>query len=116
MARMSDHVRVEPVGRRLRVRLGGESIVETDRALVVHEKGLPPRYYVPRDEVRAELEQGQGAGACPWKGRWHHLDVRAQGKTVPSGAWSYFEPTPACEAIRDFVCFYEEKMDAVELG
>ena len=116
MHRMSDHVRVESVGKRVRVRLGGEVIVDTERALVVHEKGLPPRYYIPRDEVRASLEKGQGSGTCPWKGKWHHLDVSAPGKRVASGAWTYSEPTPVCANIRDYVSFYAEKMDALEVG
>jgi uncharacterized protein (DUF427 family) len=111
-----DHVRVEAGGKRLRVSLGGAPIVETERAVVVHEKGLPPRYYVPREDVRAELQKGQGAGTCPWKGRWHHLDVSAGGKTVASGAWTYFETTPVCEAIRDHVAFYADKMESFELG
>lgn len=113
---MSDHVRVEAAGRRLRVSLGGEAIVETDRARVVHEKGLPPRYYVPREDVRATLAKGQGAGTCPWKGKWEHLDVSAGGETVASGAWSYFETTPVCASIRDHVAFYPDKMGAFEVS
>lgn len=113
---MSDHVRVEPVGRRVRISLGGVAIVETNRALVVHEKGLPPRYYIPRDEVRAELPKGQGTGMCPWKGKWQHLDVSAGGKTVANGAWTYFEPTPVCEPIRDHISFYADKMGGFEVG
>ncbi|MEZ4297667.1 MAG: hypothetical protein R3B70_22090 [Polyangiaceae bacterium] len=36
---MSDHVRVEPLGKRLRVSLGGVSIVDTGRAMVVFGGG-----------------------------------------------------------------------------
>jgi len=115
MSGMNDHVRVEPAGQRVRVRLGGELIVDTDRAFVVHEKGLPPRYYVPRDEVKAEIQKGEGGATCPWKGQWHNLDLSANGKTVKTGAWTYFEPTPVCEPIRDFLAFYTDKMDAFEL-
>lgn len=97
------------------MRLSGEAIVDTDRAFVVFERGLPPRYYIPRDEVRAELRDGQGTGTCPWKGRWRHLDVIARGKTVANGAWTYAEPTPVCEPVRDFISFYPEKMDALEV-
>lgn len=113
---MSDHVRVEPLGRRLQVSLAGVSIVDTDRALVVHEGGLPARYYVPRDEVKAELPEGQGTGTCPWKGKWRHLDVKAGDRTVPNGAWTYFETTPVCDRIRDHVAFYENKMSGFEVG
>jgi uncharacterized protein (DUF427 family) len=116
LGRMSDHVRVEPLGQRLRVSLGGVPIVDTERALVVHEGDLPPRHYVPREDVKAELSQGQGAGTCPWKGKWHHLDVKAGGETVANGAWAYFETTPVCEPIRDHVAFYQDRMSAFEIG
>ncbi len=112
---MSDHVRVEPLGQRLRVRLGGETIVDSQRAFVVHEKGLPPRYYVPPDDVKATVQPGEGGATCPWKGRWRNLNVSAHGKSIANGAWTYFEPTPVCEPIRDFISFYKEKMDALEL-
>lgn len=112
---MSDHVRVEPLGRRLRVTLAGVPVVETTRALVVHEGGLPPRYYVPRDDVRAELTPGQGGSVCPWKGKWHHLDVAAGGQTVKNGAWTYPETTPVCDPIRDHVAFYADRMGSFEI-
>lgn len=83
---------------------------------MVHEQGLPARYYIPRQEVRATLSEGEGGAACPWKGRWRYLSVSAHGKTVANGAWTYFEPTPVCEPIRDYVSFYAEKMEALEVG
>jgi len=111
MASKSDHVRIEAPGGRLRISLGGETIVDTARALVVHEGSLPPRYYVPREDVRAELQESEQAGACPWKGQWRYLHVRAGGKSATNAAWVYFEPTPACNALRDRVAFSPEKMD-----
>src|SRR5690349_4627905 len=102
---MTDHVRVEPLGKRLRVVLGGVPIVETERAFVVHEGGLPDRYYVPREDVKAEISKGQGAGTCPWKGKWHHVDVKVADRTVPNAAWVYPETTPVCDPIRDHVAF-----------
>lgn len=84
--------------------------------MVVHEGRLSPRYYVPREDVQAALQDGQGEGRCPWKGRWKHLQVSAHGKVVANGAWTYTDPTPVCEPIRDFIAFYPEKVDALELG
>ena len=113
---MSDHVRVQPASGRLRISLGGTVIVDTDRALVVHEGTLPARYYVPREDVRAELADGQGAGTCPWKGRWRHLNVKAGNASIANGAWTYFETTPVCAGIRDHVAFYQDRMGAFELA
>ena len=112
---MTDHVKLEP-STRIQVRINGQPIVDTTRGIVVHEGGLPARYYVPRDEVRAEISDGQGGARCPWKGLWKHLDVTAGGRRVRNAAWSYYEPTPSCEAIRDFIAFYPDKVDAIDVG
>ncbi|MEZ4297668.1 MAG: DUF427 domain-containing protein [Polyangiaceae bacterium] len=65
--------------------------------------------------MKAELSVGQGAASCPWKGKWHHLDVAAGGKTVSNGAWTYPETTPVCEPIRGHVSFYADKMEGFEI-
>jgi uncharacterized protein (DUF427 family) len=109
---MADHVRVSPAAR-IRVVLQGETIVDTDRGYVVHEGGLPPRFYVPRDAVQAELSPTDQTGACPWKGQWRHLDVTAGGKRLPSAAWAYEDVKPVTEPIKGFVSFYANKVDRI---
>lgn len=109
---MSIPVRLEPA-KRIQIRAGGQPLVDTTRGYIVHEGGLPPRYYVPRDDVRGELSElsdGQGAARCPWKGRWKHLDLTSGGARIENAAWTYDEPTPACEPIRDFIAFYPDKV------
>ena len=111
---MTDHVKLEPV-KRIAVRIGGQPVVDTTRGYVVHEGGLPDRYYVPRADVRAELAPGQGGANCPWKGDWKHLNITAGSTHVANGAWTYYAPTPTCEPIRDFIAFYETKAQ-IEIG
>jgi uncharacterized protein (DUF427 family) len=106
-------VRLEQA-KRVHVRLGGADIVDTARGYVVYEGTLPPRYYVPREDVKAELTKGQGAASCPWKGKWEHLDATVGGKRVANAAWTYFEPTTVCEPIRNFVAFYPDKVELLE--
>jgi len=115
---MTDHVRLEPAGR-IRIRAAGQPIVDTTRGYVVHEVGLPDRYYVPRDEVRAEIADGEGGARCPWKGLWKHVDViipAAGGQRIGNAAWTYYEATPTCEPIQDFIAFYPTKVDAIDVG
>ena len=57
------------------------------------------------------MPEGTGAGTCPWKGKWRHVDVRAGGRDVPSGGWSYHEVTDVTAPVRDFVAFYESKFE-----
>jgi uncharacterized protein (DUF427 family) len=112
---MTDHVRLEPA-KRIQVRAGGQSIVDTTRGYVVHEGGLPPRYYVPRTDVRAEIADGQGGAKCPWKGLWKHVDLATGGGRVANAGWTYYETTPVCEPIRDFIAFYPDKVDAIDVA
>ena len=105
---MIDRVRVEPVAH-VRVALGPKVVAESRHGYVIHETGLPDRYYVPRADIRAELAPGTGAGTCPWKGEWKHLDVALGGERIANGAWTYHLTKPATDATRDFVAFYETK-------
>ena len=110
---MTERVRLEPA-RRIRVVLGGETIVDTTRGFVVHELGLPDRFYVPRDDVRATIGDGTGSGVCPWKGKWKHVDVSSGSTRAANAAWTYYETTPTCDAIRDHIAFYEHKVDRID--
>jgi len=105
---MSERVQIERA-KRIHVELDGEVVADSERGYVVHETGLPDRYYVPRADVRAEIAEGTGTGVCPWKGSWRHLDVVVSGKRVANGAWSYHETKPVTDPMRDFVAFYESK-------
>ena len=107
---MTDHVRLEPA-KRIQIRAGETPIADTTRGYIVHEGGLPPRYYVPREDMKAEIADGQGGARCPWKGLWKHLDVTSDGHRIANAAWTYYDPTPVCESIRDFIAFYPDKVE-----
>src|SRR4051794_3942635 len=102
-------VRLEPA-KRIVVTADSATVADTTRGYVVHESGLPPRYYVPRSDVRATLSRGTGQGECPWKGSWEHVNVAIGERTIANGAWTYPTTTPVCEPIRDFVAFYDTKL------
>jgi uncharacterized protein (DUF427 family) len=107
---MADHVWLEPAPR-IQIRAGATSIVDTTRGFIVHEGGLPPRYYVPRDDVKAEVSDGQGGAKCPWKGLWKHVDITAGGAKIANAAWTYYDTTPVCEPVKDFLAFYPDKVE-----
>ena len=64
--------------------------------------------------MRAEITDGQGGARCPWKGLWKHLDVVSGGARIATAAWTYYETTPVCDPIRDFIAFYPDKL-AIEV-
>ena len=106
--------RVEPESRRIRVELGGETIVDTTRAKRVLETSHPPVYYVMLADVSPGV-LGPAAGSttfCEWKGTASYLDVSAGGRRAARAAWTYRDPRPGYEEIRDAIAFYPGRMDA----
>lgn len=103
-------------GRRVRVVLGGETVAESTRARFLFETGLRTRYYLPREDVRAGLlEPSPTTTACPYKGRASYYSLRL-GETLHEDlVWSYPAPLPECGRIKDLLCFYDERVDAVEV-
>jgi uncharacterized protein (DUF427 family) len=107
--------RVEASPRRVRVVLGGATIVDSTRAQRVLETSHPPVYYVPREDVRPGVLAPAAEGRrtfCEWKGHADYLDVTGGGRRAPRGAWTYPDPAPGFEALRDHVAFYAGPMDA----
>jgi len=84
-------------------------VAQTDRPLAVFETGLPPRWYVPRADVTAPLEDSPTTSICPYKGVAAYHGVRVSGRVVPDAAWSYPEPHGEALAARDHVCFWGEE-------
>ncbi len=105
--------RAEATDRRVRVVFGGEVIVDTRAAVRVLETSHPPNYYVPLEHVRkGVLEPAPRRTVCEWKGVASYFDVIAGGRRAARAAWSYRDPRPGYEAIRDAVAFYPATMDA----
>jgi uncharacterized protein (DUF427 family) len=105
--------RIEACSKTIVVRFNGQVVAETQWAKRVLETSHPPVYYIPPDDVRTDcLRQSDRTTLCEWKGRAAYWDVTVDGLTAPNAAWSYPEPTPAFEAIRDHLAFYPGPMDS----
>jgi uncharacterized protein (DUF427 family) len=106
--------RVEPSERRIRVVLGGEAIVDTRRSWRVLETSHPPVFYVALEDVRAGALQPAGGRTtfCEWKGAAAYYDAVAGGARAERAAWTYRDPLPGFEAIRDAVAFYPGRVEA----
>lgn len=109
--------RLEPVGRPVRVVLGGETIAATDAALRVLETSHPPTVYLPPAAFAdGALTDAAGTSLCEWKGRAVYHDLHGGGRTARAAGWSYPSPTPAFAALRDHVAVYPGRVDACFLG
>ena len=103
---------LEPTRRRIRIVVGGQTIVDTTSAWRVLETSHPPGYYIPPDDIRpGVLVPADGGSFCEWKGRAEYLSVRVGGRERPSAAWTYPNPIPRFAPIAGYVAFYAGPMD-----
>ena len=103
---------VEPTSKRVRVVFNGV-VADTVNAKRVLETSHPPVYYIPPDDIRMEhLSPAPGSSLCEWKGRARYYTVEVGERRAERAAWSYPEPRPEFESIRDHVAFYAGPMDA----
>jgi uncharacterized protein (DUF427 family) len=109
--------RIEAVPDRLRVVVGRVAIANTTRGFRVIETAGAPVYYFPPEDVRLDLlRTGARRTTCEWKGTARYHSLRLGERAIDDVAWSYPEPLPAFEAIRDHVAFYAGLVDEAWVG
>jgi uncharacterized protein (DUF427 family) len=108
---------VEACARRVRLELGGELIADSTSALRVLETSHPPTIYLPPADVRRDLLSASDARStwCEFKGAARYFDVSVGDRHVHALAWSFPDPTPGYEALRDHLAFYPGRVDAAWL-
>ena len=106
-ARSAHRIETHPEERRVQVRIDGQTVADTQRALALTEGSLPTRWYLPREDISAELEPSDHRTTCPFKGEATHFAVGSEDAV----AWSYEDPIEQVSEIRDLVAFYNERVD-----
>jgi uncharacterized protein (DUF427 family) len=104
MRRSSRHVRVER---------NGELLAESSRPTLLFETGLPTRFYLPREDVLADLRPSARQTYCPYKGQASYWSVEVAGRLHPDLAWSYEDPLRDAAPVAGLVAFYDERVDVV---
>jgi uncharacterized protein (DUF427 family) len=105
-------VDILPTSRRVRVELDGVVLAESTNARVLFETGLPPRWYIPKTDVRMDLlVPSDTTTHCPYKGQAQYWSVRVGDRIVEDVAWSYRTPLPESQKIAGLVAFYNERVD-----
>ena len=105
---------VEPSARWVRGVANGEVVVDSKRALLLHETGSLPAYYFPMDDVRMELfEPTDHATRCPYKGDASYWTLKVGDLVVENAVWSYPERLDEeSPDLSGYVAFYWNKIDA----
>jgi uncharacterized protein (DUF427 family) len=102
-----------PFPRRVRALFGGATVLDSERAALLHETGLLPQLYLPRDDVDdALLEPTDHHTHCPFKGDARYASVRVGERVAHNALWSYPEPVETARWLAGHVALYWESMDA----
>ncbi len=111
-----DHpITVTPSGRHVVVRIGGQIVAESDRALVLQETTMPPVFYIPREDARMDLmTRTNNSSTCPYKGVASYYSVTSGDRTAENAVWSYETPYHWMSAIAGHLAFYPNRVDAIE--
>jgi uncharacterized protein (DUF427 family) len=99
--------------RQIRLERDGRLLALSSRPLLLFETFLPIRFYLPRADVIVDLEQTDTVSYCAYKGRASYF-------SVPDGpadvAWTYHQPLREAEPVRDYVAFFNERVDVIVDG
>jgi uncharacterized protein (DUF427 family) len=103
--------------RHIEISVGGVVVASTGRAVVLQETGLPPRYYLPREDVRTELLRAtEQSTSCPFKGAASYWSLDVGGRRHENVVWSYEQPIHGMERIAGRLAFFDERVDVVVDG
>jgi len=98
--------------RRVRIEHEGVVLAESHRPHLLFEATFPvPRYYLPREDVVADLAPGTLQTSCAYKGHATHYAVSAGDEVLADMAWSYEDPLDDAVPVTGLVSFYQERLD-----
>ena len=103
-------IETRPSAKRVRVESGGRVLADSRRALELHERGLPVRYYLPPEDVRMELlERSATTSHCPFKGDASYYSAAG----AEDAFWVYEDPIEARADIRGLLAPWPGRVEVV---
>ena len=111
-----DHsISIERDTSRVVVTVAGRVVADTRKALTLREASYPPVQYIPRKDVDMTLlARTDHATYCPYKGDCAYYSIPLGGARSTNAVWTYESPYAAVAAIRDYLAFYPDRVDAIE--
>ena len=89
----------------------GTDVAQSERATLVFETGAPPRFYLPREDVAAELVPSAKRSTCPYKGEASYFSLRIGDRLIEDAAWSYEQPLEGALGARRLVSFMHDGLE-----
>jgi uncharacterized protein (DUF427 family) len=114
----SDHpITITPARERVTVAVAGRRVADTREALILKEARYPPVHYLPRKDVdMAQLQRTSHQTYCPYKGECLYYSIPAGGERSVNAVWTYEAPYAAVSEIREYLAFYPDRVDAIQIA
>jgi uncharacterized protein (DUF427 family) len=111
-----DHpITIAPNPARVVVSVAGRVVADTRAALTLREAAYKPVTYIPRADVDMSLlARTSHTTYCPYKGDCAYYSIPLGGERAVNAVWSYEAPYADVAAIKDYVAFYPNRVDAIE--
>jgi uncharacterized protein (DUF427 family) len=110
-------ITIEHNPKRVVVKVAGRTIADTKNALALKEASYPVAQYIPRKDVDMSLlERTEHTTYCPYKGDASYYSIPLGGVRTINAVWSYEAPFAAMAQIKDYVAFYPDRVDSIEIG
>ncbi len=101
---------------RVRVLFNGVTVADSGRAMEMREGRYPPVYYLPRADVRMDLLRRTGHHSnCPYKGDASYWTLSVGEREAENAVWSYEDPFDQMARIKDYLAFYQDRVDAIQV-
>jgi uncharacterized protein (DUF427 family) len=111
------HIDIRRSSRNVRIELDGHVLAQSSRPTMLFETGLPPRYYLPHDDVRMDLLHPTTTRTwCAYKGQAAYWTLELPDRTMPDVAWTYEAPLFDVAPIKGLVAFFDERVDVIVDG
>ncbi|MEM7019873.1 MAG: DUF427 domain-containing protein [Pseudomonadota bacterium] len=105
-------VDLEPNPERVCVKFQGHVVADTDQTLLIKETKHAPVIYFPRDAINFDLlQRTEHQTFCPFKGDASYWSLATNSATEENAVWSYEDPFEEVLGLKDYVAFYEDKVE-----
>lgn len=95
-------VLLTPFPRRIRAVVDRRTLLDSTRAVLVHETASLPVLYVPAEDLEQDLlRPADHRTRCPYKGEASYWTIDTGARRREHAVWGYLEPLPGLEALAD---------------
>ena len=102
---------------RVVVKAAGRIVADTREALTLKEAAYPTVHYIPRKDVdMRQLQRTAHQTYCPYKGECAYYSIPAGGERSVNAVWTYEAPHAAVSEIREYLAFYPDRVDAIQIA